>query len=101
MMPAGMDAQISRQDAAHLARVDPQVISMWAYQGWVDPATGERRKLEVVARDWRKRPFYRYGDVMDAEAATRTSRSGRPRRDREMPRAWAVLDLNSTGMRPA
>lgn len=81
-MPSGMDAHISRQDAAHLAGVDPQVISMWAYAGWKDPTTGERRRLEVVDRDWRKRPFYRYGDVMAAEQATRRSAKGRPRQQR-------------------
>lgn len=78
-MPSGMDAHVSRQDAAHLAGVDPQVISMWAYAGWKDPGTGVRRRLEVVDRDWRKRPFYRFGDVMDAEKATRRSARGRPR----------------------
>lgn len=81
-VPSAMDARVSRQDAAHLAGVDPQVISMWAYTGWKDPSTGERRRLEVVDRDWRKRPLYRYGDVMAAEKATRRSPKGRPRRPR-------------------
>ncbi len=97
-MPSGMDAHLSRQDAAHAARVDPQVISMWAYQGWIDPATGERRKLQVIARDWRNRPFYRYGDVLAAEAATRTSSKGRRRRPQPAPKSWAALDLNSADM---
>jgi hypothetical protein len=100
-MASALDAHISRQDAARAARVDPQVISMWAYAGWVDPETGERRKLEVVKRDWRKRPFYRYGDVLEAEKATRNSAKGRPRKARPAPAAWADLDLNSNGIRYA
>ncbi len=96
-MPSGMDAHITRQDAAHLAHVTPQVISMWAYNGWIDPATGERRKLEVVARDWRSRPCYRYGDVVAAEKAVRNSSRGRPRKERN----WPALNINSAGMSPA
>lgn len=78
-MPARYDAHISRRDAAHLARVDPHVISLWATQGWKDPDTGERRRLDVADRDWRGRPLYRYSDVVAAEAATRNSARGRPR----------------------
>ncbi|MEU4558546.1 hypothetical protein AB0F72_09150 [Actinoplanes sp. NPDC023936] len=78
-VPAGLDAHLSRQDAAHAAQVDPHVISLWASQGWRDPATGERRRLDVVHRDWRGRPYYRYGDVVAAEAATRQNKRGRPR----------------------
>lgn len=95
-MLAGLDAHVSRQDAALAAHVDPQVVSMWAYAGWIDPTTGERRKLQVVARDWRKRPLYRYGDVLEAERATRNSAKGRPRRARALP--WADTDLNSNGI---
>lgn len=73
------DAHITRAEAAAAARVDPHVISLWATQGWKDPATGERRRLEVVDRDWRGRPHYRYGDVVAAEAATRRNKRGRPR----------------------
>lgn len=78
-MPSGYDAHITRQQAATAAGVDPHVISLWATQGWKDPATGQRRRLEVVDRDWRGRPFYRYGDVVTAEAATRRNNRGRPR----------------------
>jgi hypothetical protein len=62
---------------------------MWVSRGWVDPETGERRKLETRGSNWQGRHLYRYGDVMTAERATR--RKGR-RRDR------SALDLNSAGM---
>ncbi len=81
------DAHINRADAAHAARVDPNVITLWTRQGWKDPDTGQRRYLEVAARDWRGRPQYRYGDIMAAEAATRASKRGRPRTRNAAPLA--------------
>lgn len=99
-MPADMDAPLTRDLAATAAGVDPSVISMWAYRGWIDPDTGERRKLEVVGRDWRNRPQYRHGDVMAAERATR--RSGKShRRPASGAQSWAALDVNQPQMRYA
>ncbi len=83
---------LTRDVAAHAAGVKLSAITMWASRGWVDPATGERRKLEVVKRDWRGRALFRYADVMAAEQATR--RRGR-KRDKQH---WAALDANSNGM---
>lgn len=85
------DARLTRDLAAHAADVKPSTVAMWASRGWVDPVTGERRKLEVAARDWRGRPLFRYTDVMAAEQATR--RRGR-KRDKQ---TWAALDINSAG----
>ena len=90
MNPA--DALLTRDLAAHAAQVKPSSVAMWASRGWVDPGTGERRKLEPADRDWRGRPLYRYGDVMAAESATR-----RRGRSRTGP-SWTALDVNSSGM---
>ena len=90
------DARLTRDLAAHAAEVKPSTVAMWASRGWVDPGSGERRKLEPVAYDWRGRPLYRYGDVMAAESATR--RRGRPRTG---PRSWTALDVNSNQVRYA
>lgn len=87
--PAGL---LTRDLAALAAGVKPSAVAMWASRGWVDPATGERRKLEPASRDWRGRPLYRYGDVMAAEQATR--RRGR-QRDKVK---WQALNVNSSGM---
>ena len=82
---------LTRDLAAHAAGVSGSTIARWASRGWNDPATGKRHVLEVADRDWRKRPLYRYADVMAAEKATR--RRGR-RRDSQ---AWTFLDHNSAG----
>ncbi len=86
------DHLMHRDLAAHAAKVTPSTVAMWASRGWKDPATGERRKLEVADRDWRGRPLYRYLDVMRAEQQTR--RRGRQRDTAK----WAELDVNSSGM---
>lgn len=83
------DALITRDLAAHAAGVKPSAVNMWTSRGWIDPATGERHKLEVVKKDWRGRCLYRYGDVMAAEKATR--RRGRKR-------DWSALNANTSGM---
>lgn len=83
------DALIDREAAAFAAKVTPSAVAMWVSRGWIDPASGERRKLEPAGADWRGRHLYRYGDVMTAEQATR--RRGRTR-------DWTSINLNSTGM---
>jgi hypothetical protein len=83
---------LHRDLAAYAAGVKPSTVAMWASRGWVDPDSGERRRLEPAGRDWRGRPLYAYADVMAAERGTR--RRGR-RRD---PRHWDDLDTNSSGM---
>jgi hypothetical protein len=86
---------LNRDLAAYAAGVKPSAVAMWASRGWVNPATGQRRFLEVADRDWRGRPLYRYLDVMAAEQATR--RRGRPRDKAK----WTDLDINSAGMAQA
>lgn len=83
---------LTRDLAAHAAGVSGSTVAMWASRGWTDPASGERRILEVAGRDWRNRPLYHYADVMAAERATR--RRGR----RRGSQAWALLDRNSSGL---
>lgn len=83
------DVLIDRDTAAFVAKVKPSAVTSWASRGWIDPGTGERRKLEAQGRDWQGRHLYRHGDVLAAEQATR--RRGR-RRD------WAALNVNSSGM---
>lgn len=83
------DALIDRDTAAFAAKVKPSAVAMWVSRGWIDSATGERRKLASRGRNWQGCHLYRYGDVMDAERATR--RTGRPR-------DWTVLNINSSGM---
>lgn len=89
---ASTEPRLTRDLAAHAAGVTASTVAMWASRGWVDPITGERRKLEVAARDWRGRPLFRYADVMAAEQATR--RRGR-QRDKDK---WRALNINSSGM---
>lgn len=89
------DARLTRDLAAYAAGVKTSAVAMWVSRGWVDPTTGERRKLEVAARDWRGRPLFRYADVMAAEQATR--RRGRKRDTQH----WTELDMNSGGMQHA
>lgn len=86
------DALLTRDVAAHAAGVKLSAITMWTSRGWVDPVTRERRKLEIVKRDWRGRALFRHADVMAAEQATR--RRGR-KRDKDK---WRALDVNSAGM---
>lgn len=83
---------LTRDLAAHAAGVSGSTVAMWASRGWADPTTGEHLVLKVAGRDWRKRPLYRYADVMAAERATR--RRGR----RRGTQAWAALDHNSSGL---
>ena len=86
------DPRLTRDLAAHAAGVKPDTVKKWTTRGWVDPATGQRRFLEVAARDWRGHPLYRYADVMAAEQATR-------RRGRQRDKAkWDALNVNSNGM---
>jgi hypothetical protein len=83
---------LTRDLAAHAAGVSGSAVAMWASRGWTDPCTGEHHVLEVADRDWRKRPLYRYADVMAAERATR--RRGRRRGTQH----WVSLDRNSAGL---
>lgn len=61
--------------------VTVHMVSMWALRGWVDPTTGERRKLRVVGVDRDGTRRYSHEDLVAADAATRlnTSRSHRRR----------------------
>lgn len=83
---------ITRDVAAFAAGVKTSAVTMWTSRGWVDPVTGERRKLAIADRDWRGRALFRYCDVMAAEQATR--RRGR-KRDAQH---WTDLNDNSSGM---
>lgn len=86
------DVLLTRDIAAHAAGVKPSSITMWTSRGWLDPVTGQRRKLDVVRHDWRGRALFRYTDVMLAEQATR-------RRGRKRDKAkWDALNVNSSGM---
>jgi hypothetical protein len=83
---------LTRDLAAHAAGVSGSTVAMWASRGWTDPVTGEHHTLEVAGRDWRKRPLYRFADVMTAEKATRRRGRKRGRID------WTLLDVNSAGI---
>lgn len=76
------DGLIDRDQAAELAHVTPDAISVWATRGYTEETTGEdgqktrvRRKLPVALYEGRK-PLYRPADVIRAERATR-KRGGR------------------------
>lgn len=77
-----LDAKVPAWFAAKQAGVSKQLLNYWRSKGKVTPdADG----------------MYRLGDVLTVEAQTRRSptSSRRPRKN------WAVLDLNSAGMRQA
>lgn len=90
------DARLTRDLAAHAAGVQPTAIAMWVSRGWIDRTTGQRRHLEVAARDWRGRPLFRYADVMAAEEGTRGRGRARVKRT-----DWTALNANSSGMQHA
>lgn len=58
-----LDALLTTDEAAALAHVDPARIRRWAKSY---PAA-----MPVLSRDWRRRPRYRAGDVLEVERATR------------------------------
>lgn len=64
------NAGLTREQAARLANVDPQIISMWALRGWL-ASDGTRHRLTVVGKGPRGARRYRQGDVIEAEKATR------------------------------
>jgi hypothetical protein len=69
------NAGVPRSVAADRLGVSPHTVSMWALRGWRDP-DGTHRRLSVVGRDRRQR-LYRWGDLLDAERATRRSPNSR------------------------
>lgn len=75
------DAGVPRSVAAHHLHVSPHVVSMWALRGWVD-VDGTRRQMRVVGYAQGQRLF-RWGDLLDAERATRSN----PRSSRHRSRA--------------
>lgn len=77
-----MDALLTAREAAGRFHTSIAVILMWRNRGWVEG--GERRTLAVADEDWRGRPLYRWGDLLDAERGTRQSRkrTGLPPRAR-------------------
>lgn len=95
-MRANHDAGLTRAEAAKALGVEPQTVSMWALRGWVEP-DGTVRHLTVVGRDRRGARRYRYGDLLDAEAATADSPNSR-RGVIRGPSRWAALNINSSGM---
>lgn len=101
---------LSRPEAvARLRRfgVTPAMVSMWALRGWVDPTTGERRRLRVVGVDSDGARRYRHDDLLAAEAATALNprRSHRQAIDTdesdEFHRAAKTLELTAIEMRQA
>ncbi len=71
MTPANLDAGLPRALAAQAVHVTPGMVSMWAQRGWYD-ADGTHRTLRTVGHGRHGR-LYRYGDLLDAERATRYS----------------------------
>ena len=84
------DGLIDRDQAAELAGVGPNAVTLWATRGYIVTLTvnGEKRRerhfLPVALREGRK-PLYRVADVQKAEFHTRK----RGRRDvpQSFPRA--------------
>jgi hypothetical protein len=78
---ADLDAGLPRSLAAAAVRVSPHVVSMWALRGWID-LDGTHRKLTVVGHDFKGQRLYRFGDVLEAERATRRNRRSSRHPDR-------------------
>lgn len=66
------DGLIDRDQAAALARVTPDAVTIWATRGYIVTINGEkeRRYLPVAKREGRK-PLYSPVEVQKAEVATR------------------------------
>lgn len=68
-----LEAGLTRAQAATFLGVTRGTVSMWAQRGWLDAATGERRRLTVVTHAGRSGRTYRLGDLLDAERDTRAN----------------------------
>jgi hypothetical protein len=68
-------AWVSRGQASYLTGVSADAIGKWNARGWVDPATGQRRRL-TTRRLANGRLQYRLGDIQDAERDTHLSGKG-------------------------
>lgn len=68
------DLPVTRTEAAERLGDDvtPAMVSMWVLRGWIDPETGQRKRVTVLGREGRQR-LYRLGDLWQAELATRRS----------------------------
>lgn len=75
---ADLDAEVPGWFVCHQLDITKQTLNWWVSSG----------KLAPVRRDSAGRPWYRYGDVLEAEKLTR--RSGRSRRGATMRRCPTV-----------
>jgi hypothetical protein len=82
MLPDRDDTGVPRQFAAVRLGVTPHTVSMWALRGYettvVDETTGESRTEHRRVRAvgwWRGARLYRWGDLVEAEHATRNHRN--------------------------
>lgn len=77
-MYADLDCGLTRAEAVKrlnsengfVRDVTAHMVSMWALRGWVDPATGLRRRLTVVGVDRDGTRRYALADLLAADAAT-------------------------------
>jgi len=76
-------ALLTAREAAGRFHTSIAVVLMWRNRGWLDE-DGQVHTLAVADRDWRGRPLYRWGDLLDAERGSRQSRkrTGLPPRAR-------------------
>jgi hypothetical protein len=82
MPPDRADIGVPRAFAAARLGVTPHTVSMWVLRGYqttvVDAVTGETRTEHRRVRAvgwWRGARLYRWGDLVDAECATRNHRN--------------------------
>lgn len=79
-VPSREDVGVPRSFAAARLGVNPHTVSMWVQRGWVD-AAGVKHKVRTVG--WfRGGRLYRWGDLVEAEWATRNNRRSTRHRDR-------------------
>ena len=76
MLPIDRDGLVTASTAADRLGISLQVIHAWRTKGWLNPATGERIRLQDRGRRGRSR-LYRWGDLCEAERTTRRSPKSR------------------------
>lgn len=96
MPPSRDDVGVPRAFAASRLGVTPHTVSMWVLRGYhttVESESGGQRVEHRTVRTvgwFRGRRLYRWGDLVDAERATRNSRNSARNPERRSPTVGAA-----------
>lgn len=78
-----MTNHLTAREAAPRLRVHRTTINMWHSKGWLDP-NGQRRRLDIMGFTPDGARLYDWGQLLDAEQATRAKTQRSHRRSRRL-----------------